>query len=376
MISWLKRNDLHDLEEIFKKNQIDGKTLSELNEYWLTEMGIDNAELVEKTLIALKNASITTESAIAKKTSSNINLSSSPKITEPRSKSDGYCEGILREKRQSFRPSSEIITSNIQNFFPSLEKMPQRSSLHPFNSELNGEIGEINWIKGSLIGFGSFGRVFLGINLVDGEMIAAKQIPWGKKQGISNVEKEMNLLRKLKHKNIVRYLGANTSEDCLTIFLEYIPGGSIQMLLKENGPVDVDLTAYLSRQILEGLDYLHSMGIVHKDIKGANMLLDEKGTVKIADFGLADNFTTENSSELQGTIFWLAPEVVSARKYSPSSDIWSFGCTVLEMLSGDHPWASFNKFQALFRIGQGEAPPITIPVGEFFTSIMSQCFNK
>ncbi|KAH7313380.1 kinase-like domain-containing protein [Stachybotrys elegans] len=248
-------------------------------------------------------------------------------------------------------------------------------------SFLAGESWDDNkWMKGALIGQGSFGCVYLALHAVTGELLAVKQVetPSGansqsdarKKSMIEALKREISLLRDLRHPNIVQYLGCSSSADYLNIFLEYVPGGSVQTMLNSYGALPEPLVRSFVRQILTGLSYLHNRDIIHRDIKGANILVDNKGTIKISDFGISKKLEASNilggaannkhRPSLQGSVFWMAPEVVKQTSYTRKADIWSLGCLVVEMMTGTHPFPDCSQLQAIFKIGGGKAAP-TIP---------------
>lgn len=179
--SWLEKTGLNEVAETFQLNQIDGKALSELNLYWLAEMGITDEKLAERTMNQIKLL-IGTKTVIREELSLGNIYEATMTIQVDRSKSDGYSESILRGRKSPLRPSSEIIQSNIQNFFPDLSDDLSRASVYQTKAIHEDEEDEIQWIKGSLIGSGSFAKVFLGLNTKTGEMIAAKQIPIRKKE--------------------------------------------------------------------------------------------------------------------------------------------------------------------------------------------------
>jgi len=162
---------------------------------------------------------------------------------------------------------------------------------------------------------------------------------------LESLKQEISILSQLQHKNIVKYLGHHNDLEnkVFNIFLEYISGGSIFILLKKYWKFNETLTRIYAKHILEGLEYLHSFGIVHRDIKGANVLVGNDGVCKLADFGGAkfllsdDTVQHINENMFQGTIQWTAPEVLRGEGYSWFSDIWSVGCTVIEMLTGSPP---------------------------------------
>ncbi|ROT35897.1 Pkinase-domain-containing protein [Sodiomyces alkalinus F11] len=237
------------------------------------------------------------------------------------------------------------------------------------------------WMKGAMIGQGSFGCVYLALHAVTGELLAVKQVeapsPGAnsqsdsrKKSMIEALKREISLLRDLRHPNIVQYLGCSSSSDFLNIFLEYVPGGSVQTMLNSYGALPEPLVRSFVRQILTGLSYLHNRDIIHRDIKGANILVDNKGTIKISDFGISKKLEASNilggannnkhRPSLQGSVFWMAPEVVKQTSYTRKADIWSLGCLVVEMMTGTHPFPDCTQLQAIFKIGGAKATP-TIP---------------
>jgi mitogen-activated protein kinase kinase kinase len=254
----------------------------------------------------------------------------------------------------------------------------------------------VKYMKGALIGQGSFGSVYLALHAVTGELMAVKQVELPSVIGTSQMDHrktnmvealkhEITLLRELKHNNIVQYLGSNSDESHLNIFLEYVPGGSVATMLVNYGPLGESLIQNFVRQILQGLSYLHSSDIIHRDIKGANILVDNKGSVKISDFGISKRIeaSTLGGSKkgaqrvsLQGSVFWMAPEVVRQTAYTRKADIWSLGCLVVEMFTGSHPHPNCTQLQAIFKIGgSGDASP-TIPenAGEDARNFLAQTF--
>ncbi|CAN6868313.1 unnamed protein product [Brassica oleracea] len=222
-----------------------------------------------------------------------------------------------------------------------------------------------SWQKGGLLGRGSFGSVFEGIS-GDGDFFAVKEVSL-LEQGsqaqecIQQLEGEIALLSQLQHQNIVRYRGTAKDGSNLYIFLELVTQGSLSKLYQRYQLMDSVVSTY-TRQILDGLKYLHDKGFIHRDIKCANILVDANGAVKLADFGLAKVSKLNDIKSCKGTPFWMAPEVINPKRtdgYGSSADIWSLGCTVLEMLTGQIPYCDLeNPVQALFRIGRGVLPDI------------------
>lgn len=220
-----------------------------------------------------------------------------------------------------------------------------------------------SWQKGDFLGRGSFGTVYEAFT-DDGFFFAIKEVSLldqgsQGKQSIFQLEQEISLLSQFHHENIVRYLGTKKDDSKLYIFLELVTKGSLQSLYQKYNLRDSQVSVY-TRQILYGLNYLHQRNVVHRDIKCANILVDVRGSVKLADFGLAKATKLNDIQSFKGTAFWMAPEVVNRKNsgYGLAADIWSFGCTVLEMLTGRIPYSHLEGMQALFRIGRGEPPPI------------------
>jgi len=223
------------------------------------------------------------------------------------------------------------------------------------------------WIAGKLIGQGSYGKVYYGMNTDNGQIMAIKQVDIKNKMMVDALNAEINLLTGVKHENIVVYFGSEYSEKNCTfsVFLEYVSGGSISSMLVRFGKFGESLIRSLTSQILAGLEYLHSVKIIHRDIKGANILVDEDGVAKISDFGISKKNEYENAYKkfsrmsVKGTVYWMAPEVVKGKGYSAKVDIWSVGCCVLEMFTGTHPWTNFKDVQpVLYKLCTSERPAL------------------
>ncbi|KAG7552847.1 Winged helix DNA-binding domain superfamily [Arabidopsis thaliana x Arabidopsis arenosa] len=219
-----------------------------------------------------------------------------------------------------------------------------------------------SWQKGQLLGRGSFGSVYEGIS-GDGEFFAVKEVSLldlgsQAQECIQQLEEEIALLSQLQHQNIVQYRGTAKDGSNLYIFLELVTQGSLRKLYQRYQLRDSVVSLY-TRQILDGLKYLHDRGFIHRDIKCANVLVDANGAVKLADFGLAKVIDIKS---LRGTPYWMAPEVIINLKhndgYGSPADIWSLGCTVLEMLTGQIPYSSLDPVAALFKIARGTLPEI------------------
>ncbi|KAK8201573.1 mitogen-activated protein kinase kinase kinase [Zalaria obscura] len=247
------------------------------------------------------------------------------------------------------------------------------------------------WMKGQLIGKGTFGRVYLGMNTTTGELLAVKQVevnpkaagadPAKIREMVKALDQEIDTMQHLDHVNIVQYLGCERKEYSISIFLEYISGGSVGSCLRKHGKFEESVVSSLTRQTLCGLAYLHREGILHRDLKADNILLDLDGTCKISDFGISKRsrnpYNNDITNSMQGSVFWMAPEVIRAQSqalttngnetgdaamnqgYSAKVDIWSLGCVVLEMFAGRRPWSKEEAIGAIYKLGSlNQAPPI------------------
>lgn len=238
------------------------------------------------------------------------------------------------------------------------------------------------YMLGDEIGKGAYGRVYKGLDLENGDFVAIKQVSLENiaQEDLNIIMQEIDLLKNLNHKNIVKYLGSLKTRSHLHIILEYVENGSLANIIKPNkfGPFPESLVAVYIAQVLEGLVYLHEQGVIHRDIKGANILTTKEGLVKLADFGVATKLTEAdvNTHSVVGTPYWMAPEVIEMSGVCAASDIWSVGCTVIELLTCVPPYYELQPMPALFRIVQDERPPIPESLSPDITDFLRQCFKK
>lgn len=241
------------------------------------------------------------------------------------------------------------------------------------------------WKKGRLLGRGTFGHVYLGFNSESGEMCAMKEVTLfsddaKSKESAQQLGQEIALLSRLRHPNIVQYYGSETVDDKLYIYLEYVSGGSIHKLLQEYGQLgEIAIRSY-THQILSGLAYLHAKKTVHRDIKGANILVDPNGRVKLADFGMAKHISGPSCPlSFKGSPYWMAPEVINnnSNGCNLAVDIWSLGCTVLEMATTKPPWSQYEGVAALFKVGNSkELPAIPDHLSDDGKDFILQCLQR
>jgi hypothetical protein len=265
----------------------------------------------------------------------------------------------------------------------------------------------IKWTRGKVIGKGSFGEVHLALNLNDGSLMAAKEVLL--KSGVVNamefgtprhplvmLANEIIILEATSHcphPNIVTYRGYEYDDAGVRLFVDYVSGGSIFSLLTRVGRFDEIGARWFMRQVCEGLVYLHSLGIVHRDIKGANstfklqanvqVLVDDEGNATIADFGtakrIAKPYDMNRRMSVQGTVYWMAPEVLHSEEkdggYGAKVDVWSLGCLLIEMLTGTHPWRECKQVQAVWQLGLQKSPPIPEGISQSTRDFLDACLS-
>uniref|UniRef100_A0A8C2HMV9 Mitogen-activated protein kinase kinase kinase 22 n=1 Tax=Cyprinus carpio TaxID=7962 RepID=A0A8C2HMV9_CYPCA len=211
----------------------------------------------------------------------------------------------------------------------------------------------VNWRRGKLLGRGAFGEVYLCYDVDTGRELAAKQVPFDPDS--QETSKEVNALeceiQLLKNLRIIYTL----------LLFDFFHTSRLYQL-KAYGALTEKVTRRYTRQILQGVHYLHSNMIVHRDIKGANILRDSSGNVKLGDFGASKRIQTICMSgtgikSVTGTPYWMSPEVINGEGYGRKADIWSVACTVVEMLTQKPPWAEYEAMAAIFKIATQPTKP-------------------
>ncbi|XP_041108112.1 mitogen-activated protein kinase kinase kinase kinase 3 isoform X4 [Polyodon spathula] len=212
------------------------------------------------------------------------------------------------------------------------------------------------------IGSGTYGDVYKARNVNTGELAAIKVIKLEPGEDFAVVQQEIVMMKDCKHSNIVAYFGSYLRRDKLWISMEYCGGGSLQDIYHVTGPLSESQIAYVSRETLQGLNYLHSKGKMHRDIKGANILLTDNGYVKLADFGVSAQITATLAKRKSfiGTPYWMAPEVAAVERkggYNQLCDIWAVGITAIELAELQPPMFDLHPMRALFLMTKSSFQP-------------------
>ncbi|KAL1414328.1 hypothetical protein MTO96_007571 [Rhipicephalus appendiculatus] len=231
------------------------------------------------------------------------------------------------------------------------------------------------------IGHGSFGAVYYARNVTTKEVVAIKKMSFTGKQSTEkwqDIVKEVRFLRQLKHKNTIDYKGCYLKEHTAWLVMEYCLGSASDIIEVHKKPLREEEISAICKDALQGLEYLHSLGRIHRDVKAGNILLTENGTVKLADFGSASMISPANS--FVGTPYWMAPEVILAMdegQYDGKVDVWSLGITCIELGERKPPYFNMNAMSALYHIAQNDSP--TLSGGEWsdvFRHFVNSCLQK
>ncbi|XP_028324453.1 mitogen-activated protein kinase kinase kinase 4 isoform X3 [Gouania willdenowi] len=242
------------------------------------------------------------------------------------------------------------------------------------------------WQRGNKIGEGQYGKVYTCINVDTGELMAMKEIRFqpNDHKTIKETADELKIFEGIKHPNLVRYFGVELHREEMYIFMEYCDEGTLEEVSRLG--LQEHVIRLYSKQTTTAINVLHEHGIVHRDIKGANIFLTSSGLIKLGDFGcsvkLRNNTHTmpgEVNSTL-GTAAYMAPEVITRAKgegHGRAADIWSLGCVLIEMVTGKRPWHEYeHNFQIMYKVGMGHKPPIPEKLSTEGKDFLNHCLES
>uniref|UniRef100_A0A671M022 non-specific serine/threonine protein kinase n=1 Tax=Sinocyclocheilus anshuiensis TaxID=1608454 RepID=A0A671M022_9TELE len=231
------------------------------------------------------------------------------------------------------------------------------------------------------IGHGSFGAVYFAHDIRTNEVVAIKKMSYSGKQSNEkwqDIVKEVKFLQKLRHPNTVEYRGCYLREHTAWLVMEYCLGSASDLLEVHKKPLQEVEIAAVTHGALQGLVYLHSHNMIHRDVKAGNILLTEPGQVKLGDFGSASIVAPANS--FVGTPYWMAPEVILAMdegQYDGKVDVWSLGITCIELAERKPPLFNMNAMSALYHIAQNESPVLqSNHWSDYFRNFVDSCLQK
>uniref|UniRef100_A0A672FJC4 non-specific serine/threonine protein kinase n=1 Tax=Salarias fasciatus TaxID=181472 RepID=A0A672FJC4_SALFA len=231
------------------------------------------------------------------------------------------------------------------------------------------------------IGHGSFGAVYFARDVRTNEVVAIKKMSYSGKQSNEkwqDIIKEVKFLQRIRHPNSIEYKGCYLREHTAWLVMEYCLGSASDLLEVHKKPLQEVEIAAITHGALQGLAYLHSHNMIHRDVKAGNILLTEPGQVKLADFGSASIASPANS--FVGTPYWMAPEVILAMdegQYDGKVDVWSLGITCIELAERKPPLFNMNAMSALYHIAQNESPTLqSSEWTDYFRNFIDSCLQK
>lgn len=276
---------------------------------------------------------------------------------------------------QTMDEDDEELARGNEQVMSSVEAERARMLAEVADGDMTKELFEI----GQVLGRGGYGSVMLAKNLRTNELVAIKSFHNSGAVVDKKAIKEQRVWKGLHHQNVVEFKGSFVGDNgSLNLVVEYVDGLSLAEHLSQYSAFPETLVAEITRQVLCGLEYLHARGVTHRDLKPANILVDNSAAVKICDFGVssAEHVQTINPGQqhMVGTPWYIAPEMVEYRPYTTSVDIWSLGCTIMELATGRRPYHELSAMQVLFRMVEDQRPPIPSSLSPELNSFLLACF--
>ncbi|ELU13287.1 hypothetical protein CAPTEDRAFT_184398 [Capitella teleta] len=321
------------------------------------------------------------------KVSFKTEVASSPQTSAGSSQENCHCKEEI-EKEEAEALAEALAKSTLkQDALPHVPGLSQTESQQEtltirIHEEVSGIHGGdqphqyqelVHWVRGPMLGTGAFSTCYQARDIKTGTLMAVKQISFCRnslseqEKVIEAVHEEIEMMARLNHPNVVRILGATQQGFHFFMFVEWMPGGSVALLLDKYGPFTEQVMINYTLQVLRGLAYLHDNHMLHRDLKGANLLVDSTGQrVRIGDFGASARLASRNTGagefqgQLLGTIAFMAPEVLRGESYGRSCDVWGIGCIVIEMATTKPPWGASdisNHLALIFKIASAERAP-------------------
>jgi len=270
-----------------------------------------------------------------------------------------------KQQQQQKEQNSSPISPSKEGEYPQMRQRKTDEDSPDIIKKLKDICKETNpeslFVNLEKIGQGASAVVYIGnrVGASKDEIVAIKQMDLEKQSKKDLILNEIQVMKQSKHKNIVNFIDGYFYGDKLWVIMEYVSGGTLTDILVNNFMNESQISV-VCREVLQGLVFLHSKNIIHRDIKSDNILLSMDGDIKLTDFGFCAQLSEQNSKRntMVGTPYWMAPEVVTKKLYGPKIDIWSLGIMVIEMVEGEPPYLNENPLRALYLIATNGSPSV------------------
>lgn len=289
-------------------------------------------------------------------------------------------EDVLSARLQELPPPGELSGRHRMPYQEAELRIPREELEHMRRSSQHDdwEIDPSDIVFFDKIASGAFGDLYKGVYC--GQDVAIKILRGVQDDSVQYQEflQEVAIMRKVRHRNVVQFIGACTKKPHLCIVFEFMKGGSVYDSLRTVGTFPMNDILRIALEVCRGMDYLHKIKILHRDLKAANLLLDEHGTVKIADFGVARVIDSQGVMTAEtGTYRWMAPEIIEHKPYGEKADVYSFGIVLWELLTGKVPYSDMTPLQAAVGVVQsGLRPEIPSQCPAQLADIMRLCWQR